>query len=26
MAVYAGAAPDKFVRDKETILSVLREI
>jgi hypothetical protein len=26
MAVYAGAAPDKFIRDRETILSVLAEI
>lgn len=26
MAVYAGAAPDKFMRDRETILSVLAEI
>ena len=26
MAVYAGAAPDKFARDRETILSVLSDI
>lgn len=26
MAVYAGAAPDKFVRDRETILSVLNKL
>ncbi|MFM8487912.1 MAG: hypothetical protein ACKOCH_16390, partial [Bacteroidota bacterium] len=26
MAVYAGAAPDKFARDRETIMSVLSDI